>query len=210
MRNLLLSAVLIAVPALGFTLVEYRMLPPAAAVAATSTASPLGDMSAYSVIVADVQKIAMTGDLVAAEKRARDLEGMWDQNADALRAKDANAWGVIDGANDGLFSSLRASQPDQATVLAAIATLQQALSGAGSAGQGGGVQQVAGIDVTDANGHPLPCEAMAGQVRDGMKAKGSNDPKVQDLLSKALERCNADDDTHADAFSAQALSMLKG
>lgn len=210
MRNLLLSAVLIAVPALGFTLVETRLMPSAAAVAATPAASPLGDMSAYISIVNDVRTIAAGGDLVAAEKRARDLESLWDQNADALRALDANAWGAIDGANDGLFSSLRAGKPDQAKVLAAVAVLQQALAGSAPAGQGGGVQQVAGIDVTDANGHPLPCEAMAGQVKDALTAAASPDPKAQDLLFKALERCNADDDVHADAFSAQALSLLKG
>jgi hypothetical protein len=31
---------------------------------------------------------------------------------------------------------------------------------------------------------------------------------IADLIAKATERCNADDDRNADAFSAQALQML--
>lgn len=209
MRNFLLSAALIALPVMGFTLVEMKMAPKAEA---ASTVSALGDLSAFQAIADDTRKIAATGDMVAAEKRVRDLESLWDQNAAALQAKDGAAWGVIDGANDGVFSSLRATSPDPAKVDAALAALQVALSGQGStagAGSGSGVQQVAGIDVTDVNGHPLPCEKMAGAVRDALAGKTA-DPKVTDLQAKALERCNADDDANSDAFSAQALALLKG
>ena len=34
--------------------------------------------------------------------------------------------------------------------------------------------------------------------------------QVSDLQAKALERCNADDDRNADAFTAQALALVKG
>ncbi len=206
MRNVLLSVALIALPALGFTLVEMKMAPRTQAVAAVS---PLGDLSAYRVIVDDTRKIAQGGDLAAAEKRATDLESLWDQNADALQAKDATAWGVIDGANDAVFKALRATSPDAARVDAALAALQAALAGQEAAAAGGGVQLVAGIAVTDANGHPLPCEKMAGLVRDGLAGQAAA-PKVADLQAKALERCNADDDANSDAFSAQALALLKG
>ena len=206
MRNFLLSAALIALPALGFTLVEMKMAPRAEA---TTTASALGDLSAFQAIVDDTRKIAAGGDLVAAEKRARDLESLWDQNADALQAKDATAWGLIDGANDAVFKSLRAASPDAAKVDAALAALQAALAGQGGAAAPAGVQKVAGFEVTDANGHPLPCEKMAGAVRDALGGKTA-DPKVSDLQAKALERCNADDDANSDAFSAQALALLKG
>lgn len=205
MRNFLLSVALIALPVTGFTLVEMKMAPKAEA---TSRVSGLGDLSAYQAIVDDTRKIAATGDLVAAEKRATDLEALWDQNADALQAKDGAAWGLIDGANDAVFKSLRATSPDAAKVDAALAALQAALAGQGAA-SGSGIQQVQGIDVTDANGHPLPCEKMAGAVRDALAGK-TTDPKVADLQAKALERCNADDDANSDAFSAQALALLKG
>ena len=34
-------------------------------------------------------------------------------------------------------------------------------------------------------------------------------PAIAELQGKALERCNADDDRRADAFSAQALALAK-
>ena len=205
MKNLLLSVALIALPAVGFTLVEMRMAPKAEAAASMAA---LGDLSAYKTIVDNTRKIAATGDLVGAEKRATDLEALWDQNADALQAKDATAWGVIDAANDAVFRSLRAGAPDATRVDAALAALQATLAGQGTAPTGG-VQQVNGIDVTDANGHPLPCEKMAAAVRDTLAGK-TPDTKVADLQARALERCNADDDTNSDALSAQALALLKG
>ena len=48
---------------------------------------------------------------------------------------------------------------------------------------------------------------MIRQVRDTLGGKTAPQA-VSDLQAKALERCNADDDTRADAFSAQALAML--
>lgn len=206
MRNFLLSVALIALPALGFALVEMQMAPGAEAVTAVS---PLGDLAAYRVIVDDTRKIAAGGDLVAAEKRATDLETLWDQNADALQAKDAAAWDVIDAGNDAVFKSLRAASPDAAKVDAALAALQAILAGQGGTGAPASVAQVSGIDVTDANGHPLPCEKMAAAVRDALAGKTAP-AQVADLQSKALERCNADDDANSDAFSAQALALLKG
>ena len=69
---------------------------------------------------------------------------------------------------------------------------------------------VQGIAVTDAGGHALPCEVMIDAVRatpqDALSA--SDKAKVVDLQTKATERCNADDDQHADEFSAGALALL--
>ena len=63
--------------------------------------------------------------------------------------------------------------------------------------------------VTDESGRAIPCEDLIGQLR---TAIGSTTPvaAVADLQTKALERYNADDDAHADAFSAQALALLNG
>lgn len=209
MRNLFLSTALIALPALGFVLIETRLAPPAtaeAAAAPTASVAALGDLSAYVTIATDIRTIAATGDLVAAEKRASDLESLWDQNADALQAKDGTAWGVIDGANDAVFTSLRAAKPDAATVDAALAGLLTALQG--QAQTTGQVAYVQGIAVTDAGGHPLPCESMAKALATALAAKPNTD--AQALQAKALERCNADDDAHSDAYAAQALALLQG
>lgn len=214
-RNFLLSASLIAVPVAGFTLVETLWMPSPTAASAVVVASPgLGDLSAYQAIVRDTQTIAATGDLAAAQLRITDLETLWDQNATALRQADAAAWGVADGAIDAALSALRATAPDAASVTAALAALSATLdnpvaSPATASPATGGVQQAFGIDVTDANGHPLPCEVMATQVRDAF-ATITPTAEMLDLQSRALERCNADNDAQSDAFAAQALSLIRG
>ena len=206
MRNLILSTALIAVPALGFGLIEMKLSTPAAATTEASVAS-LGALSAYAAIVSDVQAIAAKGDLVAAEKRATDLEALWDQNAAALQAKDGAAWGVIDSACDTLFHALRASSPDAAAVDQAATGLIAALQGTAQV-TGGGVQYVKGIAVTDVNGHNLPCETLTKALAAALATKTT--PDAVALRAKSLERCNADDDAHSNAFAAEALALLQG
>ncbi|MGB5557431.1 MAG: hypothetical protein WBN04_05405 [Paracoccaceae bacterium] len=210
LRNLLLSATLIAVPAIGFTMAEIIFLPGTSLASGPVTiGSGLGDLSAYRSIVTDTQGIAATGGLVAAEQRITDLETLWDQNASDLRKADAAAWGTIDGAADDAFSALRARSPDPAAVNSALSALLASLDNPAPTAATGAVQQVLGIDVTDANGHALPCEEMTGKVRDAFAAITPT-AEMLDLQAKALERCNADDDARSDAFAAQALSMIKG
>jgi hypothetical protein len=207
-RNLALSATLIAVPAAGFALAEM-MISPATQTTAATQSPGLGDLSAYKTIVADTQTIAATGDLKAAERRITDLETLWDQNASALRQADRAAWNVVDAAADEAFSALRAGSPDQATVDAALGSLSKTLDAPVPAAASSPIHYVSGIAVTDESGRAIPCEDLIGQLR---TAIGSTTPvaAVADLQTKALERCNADDDAHADAFSAQALALLNG
>lgn len=209
LRNLALSAVLIAVPAGGFSAAEMFVYP-ASSQRADAAGQGLGDLSAYQGIVTDTQKIARSGDLAAAETRVTDLETLWDQNAHDMRKADPAAWSAVDGAADKAFSALRAGDPDPAKVEKTLANLQDTLAhpapAAGSAQQ---VQTVAGVAVTDDTGNTLPCEMLVGQVRDALKgAKPS--AEVADLESKALERCNADDEARADSFAARALAKIRG
>ncbi|MBC2834577.1 hypothetical protein [Paragemmobacter straminiformis] len=205
LRNLLLSVVLIAVPAGGFTLVETVFLAPAQSPVALSA---LGDLSAYAAIVADTQKIAATADFAAAERRISDLETLWDRNEPALRPADPAAWASIDDAADAAFAALRTDRPDAAKVQTALGALLSALAAPVAAAASQPVQLVAGIAVTDDTGHALPCEELIGTLRDRLAGK-TPPAAVADLQAKALERCNADDDTRANVFSAQALAMVK-
>jgi hypothetical protein len=209
LKNLLLSAMLIAVPAGGFTLAEMAISPTAQASAATAASPGLGDLSTYKTIVADTRATAATGDLKAAERRITDLETLWDDNASALRQSDRAAWNAVDAAADDAFSALRTRSPDKAAVETALANLAGTLDAPAPASASGPVQYVSGITVTDDSRRALPCEELIGQLR---SAIGSTTPAagVIDLQTKALERCNADDDAHANAFSAQALAMMKG
>ena len=209
LRNLALSGVLIAIPAVGFTLAETYFSLGAQTASAAPAPAGLGDLSAYKTIVTDTRSIAASGDLKGAEHRITDFETLWDQNATALRQADRAAWNSVDGAADDAFSALRAGAPDKASVDAALSTLLAMLDAPVAAAASGPIQYVSGIAVTDESGRAIPCEVLIGQVRDAL---GSTTPgaDVADLQSKALERCNADDDAHADAYSAQALALIKG
>ena len=209
MKQILLATALIALPVAVFTAFEV-FLAPAPAIAATATADPLGDLSAMKTIVSDVETIVATGDLTKAEVRITDFETAWDDAAATMRPMDTNAWGNVDSAADTALSALRSGSPDAATVTAALAGLADSLDNpSGAALVTGAVTLVSGIAVTDEAGRALPCETMLKQVADGLAASTLADLQpVVDLQTKALERCNADDDTRADGFSAQALGLL--
>jgi hypothetical protein len=213
MRNLLLSVALIAAPVAVFS-AGYMLLAPAAQVqAATTTAPSLGDMSSFVTIINDVESIATTGDFTAAEKRITDFESAWDQAAGTLRPINSSYWGNIDDAADAALSALRAKAPDAANVTGTLADLQTALADPSLSPTNApkAVASVAGIATTDANGRALPCEVMLKDVAAQLTtAKLAPDElaQVTDFQTKALERCNADDDARADGFSAQALALL--
>lgn len=211
MRQLLLATVLVAVPVIGFTFVEMTLNPQTPTIAAV--AAPLGDLTPFETIAADIRTIAATGDFKAAELRATDLETAWDKAQPVLRPMDSAAWGAVDGAADGVFTALRSAAPNAAEVEAALTVLDAALRDPVPQAVSGGPVLVAGIAVTDETGRALPCEVMLGTLRDGLAAKPPTAAvavQVADFQAKALERCNADDDRNADAFTAQALAMVKG
>jgi hypothetical protein len=163
-------------------------------------------MSAFQTIVSDVQALAAKGDLSGAATRITDLETAWDDAEDKLRPLDEAQWGGLDGRIDESLKSLRAPTFDAARVTAALSALATALQDPGAGTGNGGVQSVAGIAVTDAGGHPVSCEVMLKTL--AAKLAATPNPQAAALQVKATERCNADDDQNADAFSAQALALL--
>lgn len=212
MKQFFLATALIAAPVALFSAYEHYLAPPAEASQTQAQNKGLGELKDFKAITADVQKIAATGDFKAAEKRATDFEKEWDDKQPTLRPLDPVAWGNVDAAADGLFKSLRNGHPTAEKVDAALATLKTALDTSGaSAAQGAKQELVSGIAVTDAAGHPIPCEELINQLKAALAKPGVDTGKAEKangLLSKALERCNADDDQRADAFSAQGLSLL--
>jgi hypothetical protein len=203
LKQILLATALIAAPVAGFSAWEHWYGQTANAPAA---ANALGDMTAFKTIVTDVQ--ALIGhDLPGAATRITDLETAWDDAEDKLRPLDQAQWGAVDGKIDTALKSLRAATPDAAKAAAALTALQTALDDPGTAVGSGGVQSVAGIAVTDAGGHPISCEVMLKELADQLTLKPNAEAAA--LQAKATERCNADDDQHADAFSAQALALLR-
>lgn len=205
-KQALLAAVLIAVPVGIFAGVEILFAPPA------QSEQSLGDLTSLSAIATDVQKIAATGDMTAAEKRITDFETEWDTDEATMRPLNPTAWGTVDDAADTAIHSLRSGNPDSQKVNSAvqdlIATLANPYTSADDAGTT--VKMVSGIVVTDDTGHPLPCEELIKKLRaaiDGSKIPQDKTSTSEDFFGKALERCNADDDTHANEFSAQGLAL---
>jgi hypothetical protein len=207
MKQILLALILIAVPVAAFTGFE-KYLAPQQAEAATAS---LGDLSALKAIVSDTTTVAKTGDLVAAEKKITDFESAWDDGEEKLRPLDENAWGVIDSAADKAIHALRADTPDAVKVEETLASLSAAIDNPmADKGAAGTLAKVAGIAVTDANGHAIPCETMLTSLRDMIKngkIVAANQSAADGFVTKATERCNADDDVHADEFSAQGLAL---
>ena len=204
LKQIILAVVLIAVPVALFSAVYLFFLPPKAA------EPSLGDLSGLKSIVVDVQSIAAKGDLVAAQKRITDFETEWDKDEATMRPLNESAWGTIDDAADTAIHSLRATAPDAASVAGAMKGLLAALDNPYAADSSGGVKMVSGIAVTDDSGHPLACETMIKPLRAAIESKkipAEKSAAASDFLAHALERCNADDDAHADEFSAQGLAL---
>jgi hypothetical protein len=208
MRQFLLALMLIAVPVGLFA--AYKSLAPGVQPAAHQS---LGDLSAFAAIIDDVQKISTTGDFAAAEKRITDFETAWDDQESTLRKLNRDAWGNIDGAADAAFKALRTGSPKADDVKKTLQNLQASLANSGAADVGakaGSVTLVQGVAVTDASGHPIPCEDMIKQLKSAAASQdlsGSVKTQADGFLAKALERCNADDDTRADDFAAQGLAV---
>ena len=205
MKQLLLATALVVLPAAGFF-----ALMPRAPEAAVSAPAGLGDLTPFETIVTDVQSIAATGDFVAAEKRVSDFETAWDDAEPQLRARDAASWGSVDDAADAAFAALRAGDPDKAKIAATLSVLQSTLRMPPATAETGPATLIAGIAVTDATGHAIPCEAMLKDLKaaiDSGKIAAADQAQAVGLQSKATERCNADDDRRADAFTAEGLAL---
>jgi hypothetical protein len=211
MKQILLATALIALPVAGFT--GYMMyLAPTVAVAGEAVVS-LGDMTPFKTIIADVQGIAATGDFVKAETRITDFETAWDDAESTMRPLNTAAWGTVDDAADAALKALRKGTPVANDVTATLAALGAVLDNPTAGADAGTVAAtlVNGIAVTDDTGHALPCEDMIGMVRDALPMAtlaAADAASVADLQARATERCNADDDTRADGFSAQALAII--
>ena len=122
MKQILLATALILAPVGAFTAFQVAFVGSAQADAS------LGDLSPMKAIIADVQKIAATGDFAGASTRITDWETAWDNAQAGMRPLNPDAWGKIDEASDAALKSLRKGTPSAATVTPALAALLAALN----------------------------------------------------------------------------------
>ncbi|MEI6579540.1 MAG: hypothetical protein WCN92_08790 [Eubacteriales bacterium] len=90
----------------------------------TQTTSPapksIGDLSNFIQIEQETLALVNKGDFAGAKTRINALETAWDNARPTLQVKDSTKWTQIDGTLDTVFSSIRASQPNQSSCKAAL------------------------------------------------------------------------------------------
>jgi hypothetical protein len=209
MKQLFLAIALIIVPVAAFASFNFYWVP------AKVSSGNLGDLTSLKTIISDVQAIAASGDLAAAETRITDFETAWDDAASAMRPMNTGAWTNIDQAADAAIGALRSGKPNagevSSTLVALMSELNDPNTAPGDAGSAAAPTAISGIAISDQNGRFLPCEEMLKTLRSALAAANLSDAdkaNVESYQAKALERCNADDDQHADEFSAQAMALL--
>ena len=114
-------AVLVLVPALGLGGYYFRRSQLASqAPTSASPDRPLGDLSAFRTIAADMSALVRAGNLGGAKKRADDLETAWDRGQARMKPMSADKWTSMDDAIDAVLKSTRASSPNAAASGAAL------------------------------------------------------------------------------------------
>lgn len=91
-----------------------------AATIETDATSPLGDLRGFVTIVNDMRAKLKAGDFATVTARAKDLEVAWDSKEAAIKPASPDDWHQLDGAIDGLLTSVRANSPSVAAIESAI------------------------------------------------------------------------------------------
>jgi uncharacterized membrane-anchored protein len=86
----------------------------ARAAASVSAAAPLGDLSSFKVIAADMLRLVRARDGSGARSRADDLETAWDNAQALLRPMNPGKWTLMDSAIDDVLKKVRSGKADAA------------------------------------------------------------------------------------------------
>ena len=84
---------------------------------------PLGDLSAFRVILEDTLALVNSGKTKAAATRITTFESLWDKEASTLGAKDRTKWRTLDVASDESLGAVRSSTATKAASVKALQNL---------------------------------------------------------------------------------------
>jgi hypothetical protein len=119
--------------AVAFFAASTLAAPPRAAPLPAMQIAALGNLTPFQAIASETLMIANKGDLTAAQKRGTDLETAWDNAEDKLKPTDPTRWRVVDKAIDSVLKVLRAGQPKQPDIVAALKDLVAIMAKGGAA-----------------------------------------------------------------------------
>ena len=100
----------------------------AEAVASTSAAAPLGDLSNFRKISNDTLAMVGAGNLAAAKTRVADLESAWDDAEARLKPMNPDKWAAVDDAIDAVLRNLRSVRQDAAACRTSLESLIRILT----------------------------------------------------------------------------------
>jgi uncharacterized membrane-anchored protein len=93
------------------------------AAASSSPDQPLGDLSSFRTITADMRALVRSGNTAGAKAKADDLETAWDRGQARMKPMNSAKWTTMDDAIDAVLKTTRASPPNAVASGAALDAL---------------------------------------------------------------------------------------
>jgi hypothetical protein len=140
----------------------------AQAAASVSPAAPLGDLTAFKGIAADMLRFVRAGDASGAKSRADDLETAWDNGQALLRPTNPDKWTLMDRAIDDVLRKVRAANQDAAASAVSLQAFIKVMDTLGDRTPPAAIQQPPPVAAPVAGAKPLGDLSAYKSIAEGM------------------------------------------